>query len=252
VDGNSEAFIYNLRFSGQYFDAETELVHNARRDYDATIGRYVQSDPLGPAGGPHSYAYTGNHPLRYVDPFGLCRIDVRFSRLGPGWYHAYIVTSDTDGTQNYYRGGPSGLGPSGGSSGATSAGTGGSSSQSSDSSRSGPSNSGNSSSPGSGPGGAGRNNGPWGPIATEYGRYVPGTIDWDPNDPPTMNVLDNNEPCTCNDALAQAMQDIEYAYLPYNPFSTNSNAVVREALERTGYAPGTPPVWAPGWNTQLP
>ncbi len=40
-------FSFNLRFPGQYYDAETGLHYNYFRDYDPTIGRYVESDPIG-------------------------------------------------------------------------------------------------------------------------------------------------------------------------------------------------------------
>ena len=62
------AFSFNLRFPGQYFDAETGLHYNYFRDYDPTIGRYVESDPIGLDGGVNTYAYVTNHPLRNYDP----------------------------------------------------------------------------------------------------------------------------------------------------------------------------------------
>ncbi|EMH4086295.1 TPA: RHS repeat-associated core domain-containing protein [Providencia stuartii] len=41
----------NLRFQGQYFDRETGLHYNPFRYYDPDIGRFIQQDPIGLAGG---------------------------------------------------------------------------------------------------------------------------------------------------------------------------------------------------------
>ena len=61
----------NLRFPGQYFDVETRLNQNWNRDYDSTVGRYVQSDPLGVIGGVNTYEYVDGNPLKYIDSDGL-------------------------------------------------------------------------------------------------------------------------------------------------------------------------------------
>ena len=63
----------NLRFLGQYQDEETDLHYNWNRYYDAGIGWYVTSDPIGLAGGLNTYGYVGANPLIYYDDEGLSR-----------------------------------------------------------------------------------------------------------------------------------------------------------------------------------
>lgn len=48
-----------------------DLYYNYYRDYDPTLGRYVQADPIGLEGGSNSYVYAGANPLTRVDQDGL-------------------------------------------------------------------------------------------------------------------------------------------------------------------------------------
>ncbi len=64
--------VQNLRLPGQEFDLETGLYHNGFRDYVPDWGRYLESDPIGLAGGMNTYAYVSGNPLRLADPMGLC------------------------------------------------------------------------------------------------------------------------------------------------------------------------------------
>jgi RHS repeat-associated protein len=70
-DGDGVAFDFPLRFPGQYQDRETSLNYNYFRDYDPSVGRYVQSDPIGLRGGLNSYLYGKGDPLRNADRNGL-------------------------------------------------------------------------------------------------------------------------------------------------------------------------------------
>ena len=106
-DANGVSFNFNLRFAGQYFDAETGLHYNYFRYYDPSTGRYITSDPIGIIGmlngsadriyadlsqipsvavfnqsvidneqlaaarSINTYIYASANPLIFIDPLGL-------------------------------------------------------------------------------------------------------------------------------------------------------------------------------------
>ncbi len=74
ADAVAGSVVNNLRFPGQYYDAETGLNQNHFREFDASLGRYVQRDPVGLVGGLNNYTYAHSNPVSYVDPNGLTAV----------------------------------------------------------------------------------------------------------------------------------------------------------------------------------
>jgi RHS repeat-associated protein len=64
-------FTSNARFPGQLYDKETNLHYNWHRDYDPQLGRYIQSDPIGLAGGVNTFGYALGNPSSLLDFDGL-------------------------------------------------------------------------------------------------------------------------------------------------------------------------------------
>jgi RHS repeat-associated protein len=59
-----------MAFPGQLIDV-ADRFYNRYRDYDPSLGRYLQADPIGLAGGDNLYGYVGGNPLGGIDPDGL-------------------------------------------------------------------------------------------------------------------------------------------------------------------------------------
>lgn len=67
-------------YTGQRYDSETGLYYYKMRYYSPKLGRFLQADPIGYAGGSNLYAYVGNAPVDLDDPLGLA----------VGRYHGYV------------------------------------------------------------------------------------------------------------------------------------------------------------------
>ena len=99
------SFSFNLRFPGQYYDAETGTHYNYFRDYDPSTGRYMQSDPTGLQGGltPTAMSRAVRLPIR--TRWGLklpCALNLfmlsarsgglAFIRKANGTLHRFIIS----------------------------------------------------------------------------------------------------------------------------------------------------------------
>ena len=53
------------------YDYTADLIYNYQRDFDPLSGRYLESDPIGLAGGINTYTYVKDNPVSLSDPTGL-------------------------------------------------------------------------------------------------------------------------------------------------------------------------------------
>ena len=58
-------------YHGRIYEQSTGLYWMRMRHYSPDLGRFLQPDPAGIAGGINLYAYSNNNPLRFFDPWGL-------------------------------------------------------------------------------------------------------------------------------------------------------------------------------------
>jgi len=62
------------------------------RYYDPVAGRFLSPDPIQDGG--NWYAYAGNSPVSFVDPWGLVRVTVFWREAVAGQMHMYLLIED--------------------------------------------------------------------------------------------------------------------------------------------------------------
>jgi RHS repeat-associated protein len=76
------------------------LYYMRARYYDPEVGRFINKDPIGYAGGMNLFGYVGGNPVNFIDPWGLFTIVVSDpgGRNGPTYGATITVTSDSGQT----------------------------------------------------------------------------------------------------------------------------------------------------------
>jgi RHS repeat-associated protein len=194
---------------------ESGLHYYRARYYDPGAGRFLSEDPLRFQATANFFAYVDNGPISWLDPGGLCKVEMRYTQVSGtgGAYHATLIVTDNSGAKStplFYRGQPNGPWWKPGTKLEALSG-----------------------------------------FDVPDPTLNP---DWDPK-APSQKLIDDCSPCkSITDKLDKYVLRINISNIPYRARTTNSNAFASGAAADAGLPVPTPPnnLWVPGFGTPLP
>ena len=91
-------------YTGHYHHSPSDLHLTLYRAYDPELGMWLSRDPIAENGGINLYAYVGNNPVNWWDPYGL-KVEVK-SRdvLGGLGAHTWVEVTDSKGDRCTFSG----------------------------------------------------------------------------------------------------------------------------------------------------
>jgi RHS repeat-associated protein len=92
----------DIGYAGYFHHAASGLDFALFRAYDPQHGRWLNRDPIGQSGGTNIYAYVGENPLNFIDPFGWAGIWIEGSSPGEPGPHQSIGVGDPNGVNQTY------------------------------------------------------------------------------------------------------------------------------------------------------
>ena len=104
IGGASNSIESDFLYTGHFFHSKSDLHLTLYRAYDPALGMWLSRDPIAENGGINMYAYVGNNPVNYWDPYGL-KVEVK-SRdvLGGLGAHTWVEVTDSKGDRCTFSG----------------------------------------------------------------------------------------------------------------------------------------------------